>query len=205
MTKKITLSYTAINNFLISPHSWLNKQLGVQTITTPAMEAGKEAHKIIQDHCLGKKKDDRLKDFSWKFTSAERHVGKQYNDKYNLHGYIDLMGFNNKVICEIKTGNPWSQQRFYDSMQPLYYSYLTSFRKILFVTCRFDLSDFKTYYREVTEKDIEKIKAWIEKAVNGIEAGNFKEDLVDGLCTRFDCPYGEACYFKTKHEHSDST
>lgn len=196
------LSYTAINNYLISPHSYINKQLHIQTPTTPAMDSGKAAHKIIQDHCLGKTKDSRIKDFTWNFTTAEQHVTKPYDKNYNLHGYLDLVNYKSKMFAEIKTGGTlWSQSRFHESMQPKYYADILGFRKVLFITCHFDLSDFKTYYAEISDDDIEKSKVWVKKAIDGIEEGNFYSDLTpEKLCIRPDCVYGDACWFRTKHE-----
>jgi hypothetical protein len=171
--------------------------LGVETITTPAMSSGKEAHRVIQDHCLGKKKDERLADFQWTFTNAEKHVIRPWDDKFNLHGFIDLIAYNSKVIAEIKTGTPWSQRKFADSFQWRYYCMLTGFRKALMITCRFDLSEFKTYYFEATEEDIKRTEVWVNEAIAGIEAGKFKDDLDEnGVCTLPYCPYGDACRFK---------
>lgn len=196
--KKIVLSYTTISNYHKSPHSYLNKMLDIAVPTTPAMSAGKNAHEIIEAHCTGKKKDKRLADFTWTFTDAERHIIRpSYHEKYNLHGYIDLIAYNSKVFAEVKTGTPWSQKKFIDSMQWKYYAMLTGFRKALMITCRFDLTDLKTYYFEVTDKDLKDAELWVQEAIVGIENANFRTDLDEnGVCTRPDCPYGDACYFK---------
>lgn len=193
---RITLSFTTINNYHKSPHSWLNKQLGIKTITSPAMAAGKEAHKVIQDHCLGKKTDPRLKALTWHFKTAERHVIRPYGDKYSLHGFLDLVAYNSRTVGEIKTGSIWSQGRFADSMQWRFYGMIAEMKHALLITCRFDLSGLKTFYFEITPADIERARKWVDYAIEGIEAGRFRDDLVDGKCLRPDCPYGEACYFK---------
>lgn len=158
------------------------------------MSSGKEVHKIIEDHCIGKKKDKRLKDFTWEFTDAERHVIRPWDDKFNLHGFIDLISYKSKVIGELKSGSVWSQKKFADAMQWRYYCYLTGFRKALLINCRFDLSGLKTYYFEATEDDMKKTELWIREATTGIENGNFKGGLdADGFC--LGCSYGPACYF----------
>lgn len=195
---KIILSYTKINNYHISPHSWLNAMLGIKTVTTEAMQHGKDAHKIIQDHCLGIKKDPRLSTFDWHFTEAEHHTLKPYNDKFTLHGYIDMIAYDSKVIAEIKTGGTtWSQQKFWDHMQWRYYAMVTGFHKALLITCHFDLSDFKTFYFEASDTELAKAKIWVDEAITGIEAGKFYGGLDENKhCIQYDCPYGEACHFK---------
>ena len=161
------------------------------------MRAGKEAHKIIQAHCLGKKKDDRLTDFDWHFTSQEQNFTYRYNDEFNIHGYVDLVAYDSKVICEIKTSSkPWGQQQFEDSQQWRLYSLVTGFKKILLVTCKPDLSSLKTYYREVNDNDLEQVKHWIEEGIKIIKRGEFKTDLVDGHCVNYRCPYSSACFFR---------
>ena len=171
--------------------------MGVQVPVNEAMEKGKSAHKVIQDHCLGIKTTERLSDFDWKFSKAEHHAMMPYNDKFTLHGYIDMINYKSKVIAEIKTGTPWSQSKFYKTMQWKYYSYVTGFRKILMVTCRFDLSEFKTFYAETSDADIAEAKKWAEYAITGIDKGIFKTDLDEnGFCRNDRCPYGELCKFK---------
>lgn len=193
---RIILSYTTINNYHKSPHSFLNKQLGIKTITSPAMSAGKEAHKLIQDHCLGVKTDPRLKALTWHFKTAERHVIRPYTGNYSLHGFLDLVAYNSKTLGEIKTGTIWGPSRFWELMQWRYYAMIAEMKHALLITCHFDLSGLKTFYFEATPLEIDKAKRWVDEAIAGIDAGKFTDDLVDGKCIRYDCPYGEACHFK---------
>ena len=196
--KKIILSYTTINNYHISHHSWLNKMLGVKVPETEAMTSGKVAHQIIQAHCLGKKKSPRLSELTWDFTDAEKHILKPYNEKFTLHGYLDLINYASKTIGEIKTSKtPWSQSRFNELVQWKYYSLVSGFRKVLFITCKPDLSGLKTFYTAVSDEDIREAEKWVKEAIVGIEGGHFKEDLTpDGFCNNPMCPYKENCHFR---------
>lgn len=189
---QILLSYTALDDLIKHPHTWLNKQMGITKPVSPAMEAGKVAHKVIQDHCLGVKKDPRLSDLTWTFTKSEHHARKGYNDAFALHGFIDLIGFDSKVMCEIKTSTkPWGQQKFHDLIQWKYYAFVTGFRKVLFITCTKDLENLKTFYADVTDDHIREAEAWVKKGVAILEAGDF---LQDTPCQG--CSYGINCLYR---------
>ena|SRR3990167_4968243 len=192
--KKIILSYSALNDLIQWPHTWLNKQMGFKIPETPYMTAGKEAHLAIQRHLLGAK-DRKLDGLDWKFQKSEYHARKNYTDKYILHGFLDAISFDSKVICEIKTSNnPWSQQKFDASIQWRYYSFVTDFRKILFITCKPDLSNLKTYYREISDQDLKQAEEWVNKGLSILEEGNFTKYLDGGKCDGT-CSYRENCYF----------
>lgn len=192
----MVLSYTTINDYHISPHSFLNKAMGVEKEETDAMRAGKEAHDIIQAHCLGKNPDERLKNLTWNFNGSEWHCRRVWDEKTTLHGYIDLVNYKSKMIGEIKTStSPWGQKQFDTLIQWKYYALITGFRKVLFITCKPDLSGVKVFYAEAQAKDMMEAKTWVQKAVDGINAGKFTGDLVDGKCTNPRCPYGERCWY----------
>jgi len=194
--KKILLSYSSLYDLHISPHSWLNKQLGVVKETTPAMEKGKELHKLIQDHVAGKK-DTRLSAIEWEFPTAEFHCRKDWNEKYQLHAYLDGCNFASKTFMEVKTGkNAWTQGRFNDLIQAPYYAFVSNLHKCYFVTCDFDLKTIKTFYKEFTPDDLEKARKWAEDGIKILE-GDLKADLVDGKCLLERCPYGNKCFFKS--------
>lgn len=197
MVKRLVLSYSTINNLYLSPHSFLNKALGIEIPTTEAMTAGKEAHLRIQDHVLGIKKDDRLSDLKWNFKQKEYKCFAPYNDKYQLYGFVDAVNFASKLFLEIKTSSsPWSQQKFDNLEQWRFYALALNFRKVLFITCTKDLQNLKTFYREVSEEDLTRVKKWIDGGIDIIEKGNFKSDLDEnGKCQNPKCPYSTACYF----------
>lgn len=200
MSKPI-LSYTTLSNLYVSPHSYLNKQLSLKPPETEAMLKGRDLHKIIQDHLLGVKKDDRLSSLDWNFQKAEVHVKKDMGE-FLWHGYLDCCSYASKVFCEIKTGkNPWNQSRFSSSPQPAYYAYVSGLHKTLFITCDFELGQLKTFYKEFSEEDLQKAKEWAEGAQRIIIEGRLKEDLTerDGkfYCENPACPYKENCQWRT--------
>ena len=192
----ILLSYTTIDNYLKCHHSWLCKQLDIKIEETDAMKQGKINHKIIQAHLLGEKMDDRLSSLTWKFQKAEYHARMNWDEEYNLHGYADCVDFKSKTLCEIKTGSPWSMQKFNDLMQWKYYAMVTGFRRVLFINCDNQLGNVRTFLMEATDKDMENAKQWVSRAVQGLKQGLLKDDLVNGKCTDpYKCPYGRQCYF----------
>jgi CRISPR/Cas system-associated exonuclease Cas4 (RecB family) len=194
---KISLSFSTLNDLYICPHSYANKALGIEKPVNEYMLAGKAAHEIIEDHLIGKKLDSRLAALKWRLQRKEWHSTIVYNEKYNLHGFTDAIAFNSKLFCEIKTStNPWSQGQFNDLMQWRVYALMTGFRKVLFITCRADLSGLRTYYWTISEKDVEKAKAWIDGGIEIIEKGDFLSDLVNNKCVNYNCPYGINCHWK---------
>jgi hypothetical protein len=199
---KILLSYSTLNDYTNAHHSYINKLFGIKQPETPAMFAGKEAHKTIQAHCLGTKKDDRLKDLTWDFMQDEYHARKDYNDKYQLHGFIDMVNWKSKVICEIKTSaTPKGQSWFNELIQWRYYSMVTGLRKVLFIMCKPDLSELKTFYQEVTDEDIAKAEKFVKSAVEGIDNGLFTDDLLPGKI----CPGIPKCWFRERCFYAPTT
>ena len=197
MNDKVLLSYSTINNYYLSPHSYYNKLMGIETPETEPMREGKKAHAIFQDHVIGIKKDERLKDFDWSFQKKEYHCRKDFSEKYQFHGYCDAVSFESKTFLELKTvtkeSSVWSQGKFHAIMQPRYYSWVTGLKKCLFVSCTFDFKNIKCYSCEFDADDWHKAQEWAEEAARRIDVGDFYSDLVDGKCQG--CSYKELCYF----------
>jgi CRISPR/Cas system-associated exonuclease Cas4 (RecB family) len=192
--KKTFLSYSTINNLYESPHSWINKQLGIEQPTSEAMAAGKVAHKILQDHVTGVKLDPRIP-LELSFKQAEYNCFAPYNDKFSLYGFIDCISFNSKTFMEYKTSSsPWSQQKFDKLMQIPFYGLCTNFRKAFMVTSTKDLTGFKTFYKVITEDEINNVKKWIDGAIYIIEKGDFFTDLDENKKCK-GCNWGQSCYF----------
>jgi len=168
--------------------------MGIEQPVNEYMEAGKVAHKIVTDHVCGIKKDPRVT-LDLQFTNAEYKCFTDYRDNYSLYGFCDAVSFKSKSIMEYKTSSkPWSQQRFDDLIQIPYYSLATNFRKIFMVTSTAQLENFKVFYKEINEADIQKAKDFIEQGIAIIEKGDFRSDLIDGKCDG-SCNYGPKCYF----------
>ena len=190
--KKILLSYTTLDDYTRWSHTYINKLMGIKKEENEFMTKGKEAHKKLQDHMIGKTKLPI--DLKWDITQAEYHARKDVDEKYQWHGYLDGVNFRSKLAVEIKTGSPWSNRKFEEHIQPRYYSWVTGLRKFVFVTCHFDLSELKVYYKEMTNDDWKQAEGWAYAALKGIKDAEFKGGLDDdGYC--IGCSYGFACYF----------
>jgi hypothetical protein len=193
--KKLYLSYSTLNDLIQHPHTYLCKALGIVQPVSEAMEAGRQAHEIVIGHVCGTKIDHRLPDTLPGFQKPEYKVFAEYRNGYALYGFCDAVDFRSKTIMEYKTsGTTWSQNKFDALMQIPFYSLATNFRKVYMITSHADLTGFKVFYKEVTDAEIEKVKAWIESGIKIIESGNFTSDLVDGKCPGR-CNYGSACFF----------
>ena len=96
MSKKVWLSYSTLNNFYLSPHSWLNRLMGIKQPETPAMTAGKEAHRIVIDHVCGIKKDERIP-LDLHFEKPEYKVFADYKDEFGLYGFVDAISYKGKI------------------------------------------------------------------------------------------------------------
>ncbi len=194
--KKILLSYTTINDLSVSPHSWLNKAMGIEKPTNEYMEKGKATHEKLQKVVLG---DLNIVGINLpKFNAIEKHFQKNFNDKYTLHGYADAVNYATKTLLEVKSSQttPKTMGEFDKLIQGKYYCYVSGFRKVLYVACTFDLSKLKTYLYEYENDDMQEVENWVMEAIATIETENFKSDLVNGKCELERCPYGENCYFK---------
>jgi hypothetical protein len=192
--KNLFLSYSTLDALIKHPHTYLCKAMGIEQPVNEYMEAGKIAHKIVTDHVCGIKKDSRVT-IDLEFTNPEYKCFTDYRDNYSLYGFCDAVNFKSKAIMEYKTSTkPWSQQRFDDLIQIPFYGLATNFRKVFMVTSTAELTNFKVFYKEITDADIQKAKDFIEKGISIIEKGDFKSDLVDGHCDG-SCIYGQNCYF----------
>ena len=159
------------------------------------MIAGKAAHKIFTDHVTGVKLDSRIP-FTVKFQKPEHKVFGDYTSGYGLYGFIDAISYKTKTICEYKTSSkPWNQARFEKLMQIPFYGLATGFRKIYMVTSTPDLENFKTFYKELTDADIQNVKDWIDGAIAKLKAGDFYGDLDENRKCTGRCPYGAHCLF----------
>lgn len=195
------LSYSSLNN-IMNGHEWLNKQLGIPVPNYPFLTEGKEAHRIIQGHVSGKKKDKRLahieihfpiveeKDFDERCKFSFNVTGK--DEGYEIFGFIDGLDPDNKRFLEIKTSStPWSMTKFRDAMQRKLYSLaLLDYKEAYLITGKKDPEKWsngdlpKVYSLKITKKDRDGAKAWIADAIARLEMGDFGGGLDDnGKCT----------------------
>lgn len=192
------LSYSSLNN-IHNGHEWLNKQMGIPVPDYPFLSEGKEAHRIIQDHISGKKKDPRLKHIEIEFPIVEEKdfderckFTFQVTPEYEIFGYIDGLDPKNKRFCEIKTSStPWSMTKFRDAMQRKIYSFaLLDYEEAYLITGKKDPEKWsngdlpKVYSIKITQKDRDDAWAWIADGIAKLEAGDFSGGLDEnGKCT----------------------
>ena len=194
----ITLSYTTINNLILEPHTWLCKQMGLPTFTTGAMTEGKAAHKVIQEHVSGRVIDPRLEMVKCTFKTVETkdqdpatHFLIPHSKNYAVHGYLD--GLDIDRFLEIKTSsNPWSMGQFARLMQWRVYALSNpAYKTAWFITCTRDLRNPAVYKIDVTDKDRQMAREWIDKGIAIIEAGNFDYNGTgrSHFCNYIGCPF----------------
>lgn len=195
------LSYSSLNN-LHNGHEWINKQMGIPVPDYPFLTAGKKAHRIIQDHVSGKKKDKRLKhieinfpvveevDFDERCKFSHTLFIPEHNEKYEIMGYIDGLDEKGKKFLEIKTSStPWSIKKFRDSMQRKMYAYGKPFYKEAYLITgskdpdEWEKSPPKLYSVKLTGKDQTDAHEWIMKGVEKLRSGDFSGGLDEnGKC-----------------------
>jgi hypothetical protein len=192
----VRLSYTAINN-LHNGHEWINKQMKIPVPKYPFLTEGKEAHRIIQDHVSGKKKDKRLKHIEVRFPIVEEKdfdpackFSFNLTGGYQVTGFIDGLDPENGKFLEIKTANtPWSMKKFQDAMQrKLYALAKLNYKEAYLITGSKNPDDWKekplkVYSTKLTQKDRTDAQAWIAEGVAILEKGDFTGGLdKDGKC-----------------------
>jgi len=201
-----------MNDLFVSPHSWLNKQMGINKPDRGYFEKGKQIHRIIQDHLIGKVIDERVGFIDRKFEVVEE-VDKDkncefefpINSKFSVYGYVDGKdkSVNPKMLLEIKTGTTlWSIGKFKNSIQRKIYTLgYPTVEETLLVTVHSDMDLWgrikpKKFIVPVTRQDKDDALEFIESAIEIIKSGEFTTDLEDGICRNYSCPYGENCFFK---------
>lgn len=190
------LSYTSLNS-LHNGHEWLNKQMGIPVPDYPFLKAGKKAHRIIQDHVAGIKKDDRLSHIDIEFPIVEKvdfdpecKFEMDLNGEYKLRGYIDGLDPDNKRFLEIKTSStPWSMGKFKRAMQRKVYALaLREYEEAYIITGSKDPTEWeknppKLYSMKLTKEDRDDARDWIIKGIEILNSGDFTGGLdEDGRC-----------------------
>jgi hypothetical protein len=192
----IKLSYSSLVN-LHNGHEWINRQLGIPVPAYPFLQEGKDAHRIIQDHVSGKKKNKFLKHIEVIFPVVEERdfderCGFEFivTDGYTLAGYVDGLDEDNRRFLEIKTGSKgWSMAKFQDSMQRKIYA-LThpDFTEAYFITGSKDPKVWekeppKLYTIKLTAEDRNEALKWVKDGISILESGKFTGGLDnDGFC-----------------------
>ena len=190
------LSYSSLNN-LHNGHEWINKQMGIPVPGYPFLKDGLDAHRAIQDHVSGKKKNDLLKHIDVVFPIVEETAfDKRCKFSFNIKGY-DIIGFtdgrdpDNKRLLEIKTStNGWSIRQFKNAIQrKLYALALQKYEEFYLITGTGDMSQWdkkppKVYSLTISTQDRIDAQDWILQGINKLESGDFTGGLnEEGRCT----------------------
>ena len=213
---KIQLSYSTINMLYQASHNWINKQCGLKPEERPEWNEGKIAHRIIQDHVSGKKKDDRLAHIEFSFPIVEEVDFDErckfdmplyftgLKNSYSIIGFMD--GINNAEhrLLEIKVSSvPWSLMKFQQLIQRKIYSMARpDLVETIGITGVRNPDNWKQDLPKVykipnTNKDRQEAKDWILGGIKIIESGDFKGGLDEnGKCTDPRCYFGRNCQFK---------
>ena len=204
MTK---LSFSTLSELYNCRMSWLNKLMGLPKHEPVYLEEGRLAHRTIQDHVSGKKKDERFLrdgvdilpefpvveevDFDPRLKFESKITWRDLPNYY-LMGYMDGKNKESGRILEIKTSsNPWTPRRFEESMQWRFYALCNDWiKEVYLVTSTRDLKAPKVMSREITPADLDRARAWVDGAISIIESGNFnpQEGEVCKSCFYINCP-----------------
>jgi hypothetical protein len=173
--------------------------MGLERQAFKAMDEGKEAHRIIQQHVSGKLLDTRLEKITVRFPVVEErdfdtrtHFKKGIDGLYAIHGYLDGIDPENKRFLEIKTGFiPWGIAKFHSLMQWRLYSLLGEFNEAVFITCTRDLKKVAMFKLDITEKHKQEALDWIKKGIAIIESGEFSYtgQGKSRYCLYINCPF----------------
>jgi len=207
MTKnvdKIRLSYSTINELFAEPHTYLNKIMGIPRHTSQAMEEGKSAHKIIQEHVSGKKLNpllDKLPQFGIVETmdrDSKTEIKYQINDKYYLIGYADGIDLKTNSLLEVKSGKKWTPLEFARLMQwRLYLLGLPDIKTVYLVNTPRLESDWNSdniriFKTTVVKNDIKNAKEYLQRAIymiENIKDQNLYPDKKSYFCNYIGCSF----------------
>ena len=126
------------------------------------------------------------------------------NSKYSIRGFIDAQDPKNGRFGEIKTSStPWSIGKFQSSMQRKIYGLSNDkFTESYLITGsrkpeEWGTDPLKIYKVPVTATESNEAMAWILKAIDLLESGDYTGGLDEnGKCTDYRCYYGKNCQFK---------
>ena len=182
-------------------HEWVNKQMGIKVPDYPFLKEGKEAHRIIQEHVLGRKIHPDLKNIKVHFPLVEEKDFDERlafsffitfdEDEYEIRGFYDGLDLKNGRILEIKSSsNPWSLSKFQASMQRKIYGLSNiNLKEAYLITCAKNVDKWKYSPPKLlsvpyTEKDREEADGWIIEGIETLRDGKFTGGLDEnGKCT----------------------
>lgn len=184
---KVIVSFTTLDNVHKHPCWYYNtKLMGLKQPENEYMAKGKKAHEEFANKI--KNKEKLL--FDLDFETPEVHFKRSYDDMFTLHGWADAVNYKSKTLLELKTvnSNVWTNARVDKTMQPSYYSWISGFRKVFILSCKFDFSEAKLYFREYLDNDWKKAEDWAVEGLNIIKNTDWSKITCDGTC-----PFGQEC------------
>lgn len=213
---KTLLSYSTLNALINSPHTWVCKQMQLDTFSTHYLEEGKKAHQIISASVSGKTPHHLLSTLPL-FPIVEEvefdprtKIFFDIDDNYSVIGYVDGLSQDKDELLEIKSGKVWSALDFHKLMQWRIYALgLPTIKKAWLVNTPRDhylwtRDNIRVFNTEVTDKHKTEARDFINKGIYIIE--NIKDAVakememkkekgLEGkrsrLCFYVNCPYCE--------------
>lgn len=202
----IKLSYTSLNSAIKEPHTWLCKQMGLKTTSSPAMLLGKAAHEIVQKHLSGAEIHPILKEIDLPALPVVEE--KDFDERlkfiftyreYEIRGFLDARKEDWSEIGDIKSGGKvWSGTDFAKSDQfPLYTFCKPEIQKVWLIAVPINLElwskdSIKIHNTDVTAEYRARGKDFIDRGIHVIEHINDfelykKEPSFD--CYYIGCPF----------------
>lgn len=219
---KMRFSYSTINSCLQpeNSHNWLNKMVFKKKVPDQwYFTAGKEGHRIIQDHVSGIKLNPKLGHIQKKYPLVET---KDFDEKmkfsltiedYEFIGFYDGLNDQELDMLEVKlSGNPWSLQKFKNSMQRKIYGLSKpKYKTATIITGGLKPEEWNGDHPNemlrtnpsvmslpFTDAERKEAMEWIIAGIRVFENGDFSGGLDEnGRCTlgKF-CNYGKNCHFQ---------
>jgi|GEM_PF-5458683 len=203
----IRLSYSMCNEIIKTPHAYLNRVGGLKKKTSPAMEKGKQIHRIIQDSLCGDTPHPLFADVPT-FEIVEKidldpatKIEFQHNDKYSVIGYADGLNQSRTAVVEIKSGaKTWSISDFNKLAQwKIYKLGIPTLEQAFFITVPQDISgwnrtNIKFFKLQITDKHQQEARDFLDQAIHVIE--NIKDYVEKEQIGKFnrcfyqECPWG---------------
>lgn len=207
------LSFSTMRLLHDCPHNYINKITGIKQPESIYLIEGKAAHRIMQEHVSGRKLHPDFAHINFKFPIVEE---KDFDERlsfevpykeYIIRGFVDgldkLIPEKPEDLLEGKfSGSPWSNKKYKDDPQRKIYAWaIRSIKKCHLITGKRKPEEWrsnriKTTSIEVVEKDYADAEKYMDEAIEVLETGDFKSDLVDGFCRDPRCYWGDRCLFK---------
>lgn len=170
-----------LNEVINCPHIYLNRVNKLPKHTSENMKKGQLAHDYLNDHFTGKTINKLLSDVPPLPIVERQSFDKQieirvsYSNKYDLVCFVDARSQDWSTVADFKSGKRWTTGDFSRLEQWKLYCWANPLiKKFYLINVPFDPKDWNKenvmiYNTDVTDKDRQKGKEFIEKGIKIIE------------------------------------